>query len=64
MSLRALKLVPLQIKNFRRSILSQRDIEWIQGTLDRECRRFETRVGLASESELEVVTQPSGKISL
>jgi len=64
MSLRAFKLVPLQIKNFRRSILSQRDIEWIQGTLDRECRRIETRVRLASESELEVATQPSGKISL
>jgi len=61
-SLRALKLVPLQIKNFRLSIPSQHDIEWIQGTLDRECRRLGTRVTLATESELEVVTQPFGTI--
>lgn len=61
-SLRALKLVPLQIKNFRLSIPSRRDVEWIQGTLDRECRRFETTVTLASDGQLEVATHESGSI--
>ena len=57
-SLQALKLVPLQIKNFRLSIPSQRDIEWIQGTLDRECRRFGTKVVLEPEGQLMVASRP------
>ena len=60
-SLQALTLVPLRIKNFRLSTPSQRDIEWIQATLDRECRRFGTGVTLAPEGRLEVAT--SGSIS-
>jgi hypothetical protein len=42
-SLHALRLVPLQIKNFRLSNPSWRDIEWIQQTLDGECQQFGTR---------------------
>jgi poly-gamma-glutamate synthesis protein (capsule biosynthesis protein) len=61
-SLQALKLVPLQIKNFRLSIPSQRDIEWIQQTLERECRRFGTKVLLEPEGQLVVAAQPSGDI--
>ena len=57
-SLQALRLVPLQIKNFRLSIPSQRDIEWIQGTLDRECRRFGTKVVLEPEGQLMVASRP------
>lgn len=53
-SLHALKLVPLQIKNFRLSIPSWRDIEWIQQILDGECRRFGTRVILDAERQLVV----------
>ena len=60
--LQALKLVPLQIKNFRVSIPSQRDIEWIQGTLDRECRPFRTRVTREGEGQLVVVGQPPAEI--
>jgi hypothetical protein len=54
-SLDALRLVPLQIKNFRLSIPSWRDIEWIQQTLDGECQRFGTRVILDSERQLVVI---------
>jgi len=53
-NLQALKLVPLQIKNFRLSIPSQRDIDWIQVTLDRECRRLGTTVTQRAEGQLEV----------
>ena len=53
-SLHALKLAPLQIKNFRLSIPSWRDIEWIQQTLDGECQQFGTRVVLDSERQLVV----------
>ncbi|WP_280971360.1 MULTISPECIES: CapA family protein [unclassified Bradyrhizobium] len=55
--LHALKLVPMQIKNFRLSIPSRRDIEWIQQTLDRECQPFGTRVIFESEQQLSCVAQ-------
>ena len=54
-SLQALRLAPLQIKNFRLSNPSWRDIEWIQQTLDRECQQFGTRVILDSERQLVVI---------
>ena len=60
--LQALKLVPLQIKNFQLTIPSQRDIEWIQGTLDRECRRFGTKVLAEPEGRLMVASQPPGDV--
>ena len=60
--LQALELVPLQIKNFRLSIPSQRDIEWIQQTLGRECRRFGTRVLLEPGGQLAVAGRPLGDI--
>ena len=56
-SLHALKLVPLQIKDFRISIPSRRDIEWTQQTLDRECQQFGTRVFFDSELQLAVIPQ-------
>ncbi|MFQ3459950.1 CapA family protein, partial [Bradyrhizobium sp. UFLA01-814] len=52
--LHALNLIPLQIRNFRLSIPARRDIEWIQRTLDRECRKFEARLILGSEGQLAV----------
>lgn len=55
--LQGLKLLVVQIKNFRLSIPSQRDIEWMQRTLDWECRRFGTRIRLASEGQLEVAAR-------
>jgi poly-gamma-glutamate capsule biosynthesis protein CapA/YwtB (metallophosphatase superfamily) len=51
----ALRLVPLQIKNFRLSIPSRRDVEWIQQILDRECRQFGTRVILDPEQQLALI---------
>jgi poly-gamma-glutamate capsule biosynthesis protein CapA/YwtB (metallophosphatase superfamily) len=53
----ALRLVPLQIKNFRLSIPSRRDIEWVQQTLDRECQQFGTRVILDPEQQLALIGQ-------
>ena len=59
-SLHALKLVPLQIKNFRLSNPSWRDIEWIQQTLDGRCQQFGTRVVLDSERQLVVIGPRAG----
>jgi poly-gamma-glutamate synthesis protein (capsule biosynthesis protein) len=50
--LRALRLIPLQIKNFRLTVPEQRDVEWIEQTLDRECRRFGTMVMLQPDGTL------------
>ncbi len=52
--LRALTLVPLQIRNFRLNHPSREDIGWLQQTLDRECRRFRTKVTFGAEGQLEV----------
>jgi len=54
-NLHAFKLVPLQIKNFRLAVPERRDIEWIAQTLDRECRRFGTRVTLEPDGLLVAV---------
>ena len=54
-NLHAFKLVPLQIKNFRLAVPERRDIEWIAQTLDRECRRFGTRVTLEPDGQLVAV---------
>jgi poly-gamma-glutamate capsule biosynthesis protein CapA/YwtB (metallophosphatase superfamily) len=54
--LHALKLVPLQIKNFRLSIPPWPDIEWIQQILDRECQKFGTRVIFDAERQLVMST--------
>jgi poly-gamma-glutamate capsule biosynthesis protein CapA/YwtB (metallophosphatase superfamily) len=56
-NLYALKLVPLQIKNFRLSIPSRRDIEWIRQTLDEGCQQFGTRVIFDSERQLAFIGQ-------
>src|SRR5258708_8209074 len=53
-SLHALRLVPLQIKNFRLSNPSWRDIEWDEQTLDCEGQQFGTRVILHPERHVGV----------
>jgi poly-gamma-glutamate capsule biosynthesis protein CapA/YwtB (metallophosphatase superfamily) len=53
-TLHALKLVALQIKNFRLSRPSRQDVEWVQQTLDRESRRFGTRVTFDADQNLVV----------
>ncbi len=61
-SLRALGLVPLQIRNLRLSSPAQGDVEWIQATLDGECRRFGTRVRPVGEGHLDVAAQARSDI--
>jgi poly-gamma-glutamate capsule biosynthesis protein CapA/YwtB (metallophosphatase superfamily) len=39
-----LEMVPLQIRNFRFARPSRADVDWLQRTLDRECRRLGGRV--------------------
>ncbi len=56
--MRALTLVPLQIKNFRLKHPSREDIGWLREMLDRECRRFGTKVSRGAEGQLAV--SPSG----
>ena len=53
-TLNALKLVALRIKNFRLSRPSRQDVEWVQQTLDRESRRFGTRVTFHDDQKLLV----------
>jgi poly-gamma-glutamate synthesis protein (capsule biosynthesis protein) len=48
----ALEIVPFQIRNFRLIRGSDRDADWLQRTLDRESRRFGTRVALNPDGRL------------
>jgi len=52
--LSALELVPLQIRQFRLTRPKVEDVEWVQRTLDRESRPFNTGVVLASDGTLAV----------
>jgi poly-gamma-glutamate capsule biosynthesis protein CapA/YwtB (metallophosphatase superfamily) len=45
-NLAALEIIPLQIRNFQLKRPSRQDIEWMQQTLQRECLRLGTRIGL------------------
>jgi poly-gamma-glutamate capsule biosynthesis protein CapA/YwtB (metallophosphatase superfamily) len=45
-NLAALKIIPLQIRQFRLDRPSRQDIEWMQRTLQRECERFGTGIVL------------------
>ena len=42
--LRRLRMLPFRIRNFRLTRPSDEDREWLQGRMDRECRRFGHRV--------------------
>ena len=53
-TLHALELVALQIKNFRLFRPSRHDVEWVQQTLDRESRRFGTRITFDADQNLVV----------
>ncbi len=52
--LRALTLVPLQIRNFLLRHPSREDIGWLRETLDRKCRGFGTRVAFGADGQLAV----------
>jgi poly-gamma-glutamate capsule biosynthesis protein CapA/YwtB (metallophosphatase superfamily) len=49
----ALELVPLQIRKFRLTRASSKDVGWLRETLDRESRKFETQV-LACDGRFSV----------
>lgn len=55
----ALRLVPLQIKNFRLVRPSPQDIDWLRDTLDRESLRFGIRVALDPAGALVVSVPPA-----
>jgi poly-gamma-glutamate capsule biosynthesis protein CapA/YwtB (metallophosphatase superfamily) len=49
-----LEIVPLQIRNFRLVQASRQDVNWLQLTLDRESRKFDTRVALNADGRLDL----------
>lgn len=53
-SLRAVELVPLQIRKFQLVNASGRDAAWVHQILDRESRAFGTRVELKADGRLEL----------
>jgi poly-gamma-glutamate capsule biosynthesis protein CapA/YwtB (metallophosphatase superfamily) len=55
-NLAALALIPLQIRNFRLCYPSSQDVQWLQRTLDRECRQFGARVVIGDDRQLAVTT--------
>ncbi|MGO4263964.1 CapA family protein, partial [Lysobacter sp. TAB13] len=48
----ALELVPFRIRSFRLARPAEKDVAWLQQTLDRESRPFGTRIGPASRGRL------------
>ncbi|MGO4738996.1 CapA family protein [Bosea sp. 2KB_26] len=48
----ALELVPFRIRSFRLVRPAEKDVAWLQQTLDRESRPFGTRIGPASRGRL------------
>jgi poly-gamma-glutamate synthesis protein (capsule biosynthesis protein) len=53
-TLTALEMVPLQIRNMRLNPASTADRAWVSKRLDRECRRFGTRIGVGSDGTLRL----------
>ena len=53
-NLAALEITPLQIRKFRLGPPSKQDVEWLQHTLQRECRRFGIGIALDPDGRLIV----------
>jgi poly-gamma-glutamate synthesis protein (capsule biosynthesis protein) len=51
--LKSLAMTPMQIRNFRLNRPSRRDTEWLADLLDRESRRFGTKVEVNEEGRLD-----------
>jgi poly-gamma-glutamate capsule biosynthesis protein CapA/YwtB (metallophosphatase superfamily) len=51
-SLISMRMTPLQIKNFRLNRVSRADAEWLRDTLNRECKKYGTRVELKADNTL------------
>jgi len=52
--LKALKLVPLQIRNFPLCICARADFHFILETLKRECQPYDTSISAGPEGQLVV----------
>jgi poly-gamma-glutamate capsule biosynthesis protein CapA/YwtB (metallophosphatase superfamily) len=59
LDLAALELVPLKIRRFQLVRAASEDISWLQQTLDRQSRHYDTRVTMAPEGRL-AVSWPAG----
>lgn len=55
-TLQRLTMVPFQIRNFRLGRASKEDAAWLRETLDRESRRFRTRVRADEDGALSIAT--------
>jgi poly-gamma-glutamate synthesis protein (capsule biosynthesis protein) len=53
--LRELEMVPMQIQRFRLVHPAQQDIQWLKGTMQRECRHLNTDVKLRENNTLALV---------
>lgn len=53
-ALLALDMVPLQIRNMRLNPASTADRAWVLERLNRECARFETRIGVGPDGTLQL----------
>lgn len=53
-SLGELKMLPFQIRKFRLNRASRESAEWLRGTLDRESRKFGTRITIGKDDALQV----------
>jgi len=49
-----LQMIPMQVRRFRLNRASEADTQWLRNTLNRECRRFGTRVELSEEGILSL----------
>ncbi len=49
-----LKMIPMQIRQFRLHHASERDAAWLKDTLHRESRRFDTGVEIAANGSLQL----------
>jgi len=54
---KALRMVPMQMRRFQLRRASPQDAKWLQKALDRECRRLRARVELAEDNALRLEWQ-------
>jgi poly-gamma-glutamate synthesis protein (capsule biosynthesis protein) len=50
-----LKIVPMQIKNFKLNYAGRNDAEWIKNILNREGKAFDTKFKLLSDNSIELI---------
>jgi len=53
--LKALEMVPTQVKRFRINLAPQKNAKWLAQTLNRECQKFKTRIVLTEDNRLRLL---------